>query len=84
MGSLQAVEMAALTDRNTALRWHLQSNHFPPIHAVFIPVAEQAIDAYNADEPETPIEMPNGVTLTAGEICLQLHLDPWLYEEEFD
>jgi len=31
-------------DRKVVLQHHLQSNHFPPIDARWVPIAEQAID----------------------------------------
>ena len=37
MGRLQAEEMKTLLDLDSALHWHLQYNHYPPIHTSFIP-----------------------------------------------
>lgn len=82
MGRMQAEEMRELLSRNQALRWHLQSNHYPPIHEIFIPIAEEAIERANAGEWEKEIEMPNGKTLTVGEIVEGLHLDSFLDVEE--
>lgn len=56
MGAVQAAEMAALADRETALRWHLQSNHYPPIPAEMIPVAIDAIEA--AEDGDWDAQIP--------------------------
>lgn len=83
MGSLAADEMAAaagegLLSKSSALMWHLQSNHFPPVHQVFVPAASAAIDHVAADDPDVEIELPNGRVLTALDIVEQLHLWPFV------
>jgi hypothetical protein len=85
MGSLQSAEMARLVHEDNlelemALRWHLRGNHYPPVHEVFVPVALQAIWAVNRDEHDLVIEMPNGLTKSAGEIVEELHLE-WFLED---
>lgn len=54
---------------------HLRYDHFPPIDLSFIPVAEAAIEAAQADDWDQTITMPNDVTLTVREIVDGLHLD---------
>ena len=85
MGHLQAQEMAEHAGLDAGLHWHLTSNHFPPVHPDFIPVAKQAV--LNAafaimDEDddlwERQITMPNGITKTVGEIVDGLHLDAFI------
>ena len=44
MGRLQAEEMQNWADFDTALRWHIRSNHFPPVPSEWIPVAKQCIE----------------------------------------
>lgn len=67
-----------------ALTWHLCFNHFPPISDVFVPTAQRAIDLANEGQWEEMITMPNGVTLPAGMIVEQLHLQPFLDDDEDD
>lgn len=61
MGALQAAEMASLTDLDTALRWHLQSNHYPPIPLTMLAVCKKAIVACNEEDSERAIKLPKGV-----------------------
>lgn len=91
MGRLAAEDMAALNlNRRSALIWHLQSNHFPPVPHVWLDVAERVIDRLNAGgDREEKIPHPvfrsaEGVpeTVTLGEVARHLHLDPWLDTEE--
>ncbi len=44
MGSMQAGEMRRFLAEDQALRWHLQSNHYPPIHEAFLPAAKKALE----------------------------------------
>jgi hypothetical protein len=88
MGRLGAEAMAtqpiSLEDQ---LSWHLSSNHFPPVHEVFIPVAIAAIDAANEGDWDRVIEFPEGAEKDEApthEIVEGLHLDSWIdYSEEF-
>jgi len=50
MGALQAMEMADLAGFEQGLRWHLQSNHFPPVAFMFDIVKEavENVAAHNA------------------------------------
>jgi len=69
-------------DLEIKLGYHLQYNHYPPIDLVFMPVCKEAIDRVNANEADAEITMPNGVTLTAGKIVSELHLELWIENEE--
>lgn len=66
--------MSVQLPRRVVLRWHLTANHYPPIHTSFIDVAERAIELADEDDWDAMIEMPNGVSLSVGEIVDQLHL----------
>jgi len=46
----------------TALRWHLQSNHYPPLPLGLLPVCVAAIDAAIAGDWDNDIELPDGIT----------------------
>ena len=61
MGYMQAKEMSRLADLDTALSWHLQSNHYPPIPLSMIPACKAAIDAYRDDDITRDILLPLGI-----------------------
>jgi len=82
MGKMSADEMVANADMETALRWHLSSNHYPPVHPVFLPTARQAIALANQGDWDTEIVMPNGITKTVSGIIDGLHLSSFLNENE--
>jgi len=58
MGALQAAEMASLMDSRTAMAWHLQSNHYPPVPATMIDACLEAIDAALEDDWDRLIQLP--------------------------
>jgi len=78
MGSHNLAGMLEVGSREQALRWHLQSNHYPPISLDFIGVAEQAIEDVDCGYLDNEILMPNGRTLTAAAIVDGLHLGQFL------
>lgn len=93
MGNLQAMEMASrVDDLDVALGWHLRSNHFPPVHGVFIDVAKEAIEkgarAYLLSEIgmyeavqeilDEEVDLPNGRVQTIGGVIEGLHLDAFV------
>lgn len=84
MGRLQADEMARLTDIDTALSWHLQSNHYPPVPLSMIPACKAAIEAYQCEEYDRAIELPAGVlyrgskTAPASAIVENHHLESFI------
>lgn len=61
MGRLAAQDMLAYTDTETALRWHLSSNHYPPIPQVY-EAALDAIGAASAGDWGAKVMLPDGVT----------------------
>jgi hypothetical protein len=62
MGYLRASEMAHLAPLDTALRWHLQHNHYPPVPASMVSVCRRAIKAAKAGDTERRLRLPKGVT----------------------
>jgi hypothetical protein len=76
MGHMHATEYASgeHCDLDTGLILHLQSNHFPPVSVDFVPTCKQAIEVILDGNAGHEITMPNGKTLTAGEIMEGLHL----------
>jgi hypothetical protein len=82
MGYLQALEMKDQLELDQSLQWHLQHNHFPPIHSIFVETAKEAIDLANQGEWEIDVTLPNRKILTVSEIVEQLHLETFLEQEE--
>lgn len=64
------------------VREHLAHNHFPPINAVFVPSALEAIEKADSGDRESPIKLPNGISLPVGQIIEELHLENFLGIEE--
>ena len=73
-------------DFTARLSHHLQHNHYPPVHLVFLDVAKLAIhhagDAQEGDRKalSAVLKMPNGKSLTVQSIMDQLHLWEFLGE----
>lgn len=90
MGSLQAHEMAEHADLDTALAWHLRSNHYPPVPLSMVEPCKLAIDAYWEDDLDRMIQLPEGTlyrgekSAPAREIIIAHHLDAWCEEEPFE
>jgi hypothetical protein len=88
MGSMQATEMAELMPMKDAIRWHLRSNHFPPVPATMVEPCIQAIDAINKLDYDRLIALPDGVgykgltVAPAYAIAKSHHLEPWIDEQE--
>ena len=78
MGSHNLDGMLEVGTREQVLSWHLTSNHYPPVSLDFIGVAGQAIEDVDSGYPGNLILMPNGRTLTAGQIVEGLHLEQFL------
>lgn len=78
MGHLSAVDFAMHADLDTTLSWHLQSNHFPPVSADFIPACKAAIQHALDEDWEAEVELPERSPkdyVTVAEIVRVLHLD---------
>ena len=83
MGSMQAMSLAEGIEEGwaslrQALAVHLQSNHYPPVHPVFIPVAQKAIEHAEQEDWGHIISMPNGVDKSVASIVEELHLDAFI------
>ena len=74
MGIAEATELSF----EQRLEWHLSSNHYPPIHKVFVSIAIKAIDHALDEEWDEEIELPNGKKLQVSEIVDGLHLEPFI------
>jgi hypothetical protein len=87
MGSNLAYDLASDElglDLETAIGYHLQGNHYPPVPLSMVEPCIEAIDAYWDEDYNKLIEMPKGVTYRgdryapAHAIVEQHHLDAWL------
>ena len=73
-----------MIDLRTSLYYHLQSNHYPPVHVIFIDAAIEAINFVNDGYPNNEIALPNGISKAAWEIVEELHLEFYLDNDEDD
>jgi hypothetical protein len=71
-------------DLRTSLYYHLHDNHYPPIDAVFIDTAIEAIRMANDGDYSNIIVMPNGIKKSVQSIIEELHLNFYLEDEEWD
>lgn len=87
MGSNLAYDLASDElglDLETAIGYHLQGNHYPPVPLSMVEPCIDAIDAYWNEDYNKLIEMPQGVFYRgsnfapASAIAEQHHLDAWL------
>ena len=75
-------------EREVALGYQLQYNHYPPVSKDFVPACIKAIDAGNEAERDRnwdiDIELPNGKIRKASQIIDGLHLDAFFdnYDDE--
>lgn len=61
MGYLAAVDMKEQVGFDDALRWHLKSNLFPAPPSYMFDPCKEAILAYQDEEYDLEIELPEGV-----------------------
>ena len=91
MGSTLANDLATMPelDLESAIGYHLQGNHYPPVPLSMVQPCIDAIDAYWEDELDREIELPEGVLwrgkayAPAHAIIEAHHLDAWISEEEY-
>jgi hypothetical protein len=67
VGNLNAAAMAeavgeGLVGLRSALAWHLQANHYPPVPTSMVEPSIAAIDAAVDEDWNRPIELPEGIT----------------------
>lgn len=88
MGSLQAMEMAEMLDMESAIAWHLQSNHYPPVPSSMVPACIEAIENALEGEWLKKVELPAGASYRGSRfaptdaIIDQHHLWPWVELDE--
>lgn len=64
-----------------AIAIHLKTNHYPPVHEAFVPVALGAIELANDGQWEAELYYPNGLTRTVAHTVEGLHLEAFLDQE---
>lgn len=87
MGNMHATEYAGMASAgeiplSTAITVHLQSNHYPPVHPAFVPVALDAIERANAGDWDGEQTYPNGLVRTVRDTVDGLHLYAFLHMDE--
>lgn len=86
MGYASALDMLAIVERETAMTWHLQHNHYPPVPLAMVAPCLDAVDALNDDDVDREISLPDGVTYRdattapAWAIADAHHLDSFITE----
>jgi hypothetical protein len=84
MGNMTAIalaeEVGSMVTLKQALAMHLSSNHYPPVHPIFIDTCVEAINYASCGDWDIEIEMPNGITKTVSGIVEGLHLDAFIPE----
>lgn len=81
---MNATDIIAATDTRTALRWHLEHNHYPPVPAVMVDTCHEAILLAAAGDWDTEYRLPPGITYKDGRsapvwaIVEQHHLEPFV------
>jgi len=90
MGRFQAEAMAAedFIPLEGQLRWHLTSNHYPPVPVEMVPICIEAIDEANEGNWDKYIKLPEGIewrrqTMSPVWAIVEAHhLDTWIIESE--
>lgn len=76
-------------DLETAIGYHLQGNHYPPVPLSMVQPCIDAIDAYWENDLNREIDLPEGVswrgndTAPAYAIIESHHLEQWCSEDEY-
>ncbi len=92
MGNMTARELAFLGNEglglDTAISFHLTSNHFPPVPTIMVGACVEAIDNANEGEWDKLVQLPEGVgyrgrtVAPTKAIIEQHHLDSFLDDTE--
>lgn len=69
MGQSSLTDFIQHSDYDTALSWHLSSNHYPPIPQAMIEPCKTAIANANAGDWDTRITLPDGISWRGETTC---------------
>lgn len=90
MGLAATVDMIEMAGGETALRWHLSSNHYPPVPASMVPVCAEAVLMASSGEWDAMISLPDSVSYRGMDVAPVWaiveahHLQPFVTDgEEF-
>jgi len=73
---------------DTALLWHLTSNHYPPVPEAMVPVARKAIEHADCGEWDEIVQFPEGLVvngleeMSVSKIVEIMHLDAFIEQED--
>ena len=97
MGTTLSIDLTnfvskGVLDLETAVRFQLQNNHYPPIPDFFIPACLKAIDLANQGLYDEYVDLPEGVTdaqsggtqSTAEKLINWAHLSFFITSEDYD
>jgi len=89
MGRMGIESMLEMTDVDTALLWHLKSNHYPPLPDCVIGLAKQAIELANNGDWDARINLKEAGISWRGQdsapvsACVEAwHLDAFITNED--
>ena len=78
MGYSNAYGMREQAGERTALTYHLQVNHYPPVSLDFLPLAEKALACAREGNFDEELDLPQGGTKTVAVVIKGLHLDAFV------
>lgn len=95
MGAFGAYAMAEYGEEasiplETQIRWHLSSNHYPPVPVGMIAPCVEAIDKANEGDWDGEITLPEGFSwrgrteVPAHVLVEEFHLDAWIVGDDED
>lgn len=89
MGLSTALDLAENLDLESAIGYHLQGNHYPPVPLSMVQPCIDAIDAYYDEDYDRMIVLPEGVLwkgrdqAPSSAIIEAHHLEAWLPETDY-
>lgn len=89
MGLNTALDLAENLDLESAIGYHLQGNHYPPVPLSMVQPCIDAIDAYYDEDYDRMIQLPAPVLwkgrdqAPASAIIEAHHLESWLPETDY-
>lgn len=69
MGAHSLEGMLEVADFDASLRWHLASNHYPPVPSVMVEPCKVAIANAQQADWDTEVELPAGVLYRGSNTC---------------
>lgn len=89
MGRIALEGMREVADEDTALRWHLFSNHFPPLPEGVLGLAKRVLKAWREGRREAKIDIAEvgrhrtyGTVVPIGMCVREWHLEGFLDDDD--